>query len=422
MFLGPDDVDMALDADVYEKISSFPTYEETDEVMIHYTVTQECPFHCRGCINALTAGKGNSGRADFFPEGNKSQDLERDVLGIGRLIKKSGKKTAVIVYYGGEPMLRLEPMNYLYRTLPGLLGDSLSLKHMVITSGQFLEKAIKKSADLVSSMWLTALSIDGNEAQHDAMRRGTSLKKIRRQVEALNRVRQGEVLIWATLRPEMSLWDCFDSFMYFRKRAEAEHFFWHCDEGDGMIPDLSGYLDRYRRDLEKIMGAYLDHMSRGDLLSIIHVNDLLLYLFTKKRRGTTACAVERMENFDIIGDGKVHACADLPEAMSIGRIMESGEIVFEADAKARLQKIVSYKTELGCRGCGVEPYCGGRCPVQANTGGIGRARQYCFMMREYVKTVQQHAGPIADLMVEKGITPGDLCRSAHLTKFADVTP
>jgi radical SAM protein with 4Fe4S-binding SPASM domain len=422
MFLGPDDVDMALDADTYGKIAALPAYEEVDEVMIHYTVTQECPFHCRGCINALTAGKGNSGRSEFFPGKDKGQDLERDLLGISRLIKDSGKTTAVIVYYGGEPMLRLEPMAHLYRALPGIVGDSTCLKHMVITSGHYLENAIRNCPDLISRMWLTALSIDGNEEQHDAMRRGTSLKKIRRQVEALNRVRQGEVLIWATLRPEMSLWDCFDSYMYFRKRGEAEHFFWHCDEGDGLVPDLSGYLENYRRDLEKIMGVYLEHLNRGDLLSVIHVNDLLLYLFGKKRRGTTACGVEKMENFDIIGDGKVHACADLPEIMSLGRVLDSGEIVLEADAKARIRKIVGYKADLGCSACGVEPYCGGRCPVQANTGGIGRARQYCFMMREHVKTVKQHAASIADLMAEKGIAPGDLYRSAHLTKFADVTP
>jgi hypothetical protein len=164
MFLGPDDVDMVLAADLYEKISALPAYEEADEIMIHYTVTQECPFNCRGCINALTAGKGNRGRSDFFPEANKGQDLERDLRGIARLIKDSGKKAAVIVYYGG------------------------------------------------------------------------------------------------------------------------------------------------------------------------------------------------------------------------------------------------------------------RCPVQANTGGIGRARQYCFMMREYVKALKQHAAQIAGLMVEKGITPRNLYRSAHLTKFADVTP
>jgi len=422
MYLGPDDVNMALDPAIYEKISSLPVYEEADEVMIHYTVTQECPFNCRGCINALTAGRGNADRLDFFPETSKSQDLERDILGMAQLIETSGKSTAVIVYYGGEPMLRLDRMSQIYQNLPGILGDSISLKHMVITSGHFLEKAIRKHPDLISSMWLTALSIDGNQEQHDATRRGTSLKKIRHQVESFNHVRQGEVLIWATIRPGMALWDCFDSFMYFRKRREAEHFFWHCDEGDGMIPDLAGYLERYRRDLERIMGIYVEHMSRGDLLSVIHVNDLLLYLFTRKRRGTTACAVEKMENFDIIGDGKVHACADLPETMSIGRISESGQITFETDAKERLGKIVSYKDELGCGGCGVEPYCGGRCPVQANTGGIGRARQYCFMMREYVKTVKEYAGRIADLMVAEGITPGDLYRSAHITKFADVTP
>jgi uncharacterized protein len=422
VFLGPDDVNMVLDGRTYEKIAALPAYEEVDEVMIHYTVTQECPFHCRGCINALTAGKGNGDRSDFLPRTEKGHDFERDLLGIGHLIKESGKKTAVIVYYGGEPMLRLDPMNRLFRTLPGIVGDSVSLKHMVITSGHYLEKAIRSCPDLISSMSLTALSIDGNEAQHDAMRRGTSLKQIRRQVEALNRVRRGDVLIWTTLRPEMSLWDCFDSYMDFRNRTEAEHFFWHCDEGEGMIPDLSGYLDRYRVDLERIMEVYLEHLSRGELLSLIHVNDLLLYLFMKKTRGTTACAVERMENFDVIGDGRVHACADLPEAMSIGRILESGEIEFEADARERVAAIVSYKTDLGCSACGVDPYCGGRCPVQANTGGIGRARQYCFMMREYVKTVKERASRIADLMVEKGITPRDLYRSAHLTKFADVTP
>jgi len=39
-----------------------------------------------------------------------------------------------------------------------------------------------------------------------------------------------------------------------------------------------------------------------------------------------------------------------------------------------------------------------------------------------VKTIKQYTAQIADLMLEKGIAPGELYRSAHLTKFADVTP
>jgi uncharacterized protein len=254
------------------------------------------------------------------------------------------------------------------------------------------------------------------------MRKGTSLEDIRRQLARFNQVRRGEVLIWSTLRPGMSLLDCYESFEYFRKRKEAEHFFWHCDEGDDLIPDLEGYLANYREEFEQIMGSYVECLGRGEILSIIHVNELILYLLTGKRRGTTACGVEKMANFDIIGDGKVHACADLPETMDIGRIAESGEVIMRPDAEARLRHIVSYKNELGCSRCGVEPYCGGRCPVQANTGGIGRAKQYCHMMREHVKIVKNHVDFITDRLIEKGFTLADLYPSARLTKYGDVTP
>ena len=60
--------------------------------------------------------------------------------------------------------------------------------------------------------------------------------------------------------------------------------------------------------------------------------------------------------------------------------------------------------------------------MQANTGGIGRAKQYCFMMREHVKIVKSRVGRITDLMIEKGLTLADLYRSARLAKYGDVTP
>jgi uncharacterized protein len=421
-FLQHGDVNMTLEPEAYRKISRISGYEEADDIMIHYTVTEACPFRCRGCINALTAGKGNQGRLAFTPGPREEENVDRDVKGIADLIRKSNKKESVIVYYGGEPMLRLDKMNQVYEQLGRETGINGYVKYMVITSGQFLDRAVKDYPRLASNLWLTAVSIDGTQKQHDEMRKGTSLQEIRRKLADFNQVRHGEVLIWSTLRPGMSLLDCYRSFEYFRNRKEAEHFFWHCDEGDDLIPDLADYLANYRKEFEAIMGSYVDYLGHGELLSIIHVNELILYLLTGKRRGTTACGVEKMANFDVIGDGKVHACADLPETMDIGRITESGEVIMRPDAEERLRQIVSYKNELGCARCGVEPYCGGRCPVQANTGGIGRAKQYCFMMREHVKIVKNQVGRIADLMTEKGLTLADLYRSARLTKYGDVTP
>lgn len=420
--LNHQDVDMALAPGIYRKISDIATHEEMDDTMIHYTVTEACPFRCRGCINALTAGMGNQGRTAFPLAEREYESVERDAKGIADLIRKGGKNEAVIVYYGGEPMLRMDKIARIRELLLRESGMNHSVRHMVITSGHFLERAIRRYPDLVSDLWLTAVSIDGTAEQHDAMREGTSLAEIRRQLELFRRVRRGEVLVWSTLRPGMSLMDCFRSFEYLRGREEAEHFFWHCDEGDGLIDDLATFLESYRREFEGIMAAYLEYLQGGELLSIVHVNELILYLLTGKRRGTTACGVERLSNFDIIGDGKVHACADLPETMDIGRITDRGLVELRPDADERLRRIVDYKNDLGCSRCGVEPYCGGRCPVQANTGGIGRARQYCFMMREHVRIVKGHVPRITDLMLENGFTLGDLYRSARLTKYGDVTP
>jgi radical SAM protein with 4Fe4S-binding SPASM domain len=413
---------MLLDPGTYEKTSAIRGYAEQDDIMIHYTVTADCPFGCRGCINALTAGKGRVKKAGRIAKTEDEDNLERDIRGIVQLIRRSGKSDAVIVCYGGEPMLRLDKMASLYRGVNRAVDGSVNIRYMVITSGHYLERLIKRSPDMAAAMWLTAVSIDGTEEQHDFMRCGTSLKVIRGQLASFNRARQGDVVIWSTLRPGMSLLDCFRSFTYFRERGEAEHFFWHWDEAEGIIPHLEKHLERYTADLHVIMEAYVEHLGRGELLSLVHINELMLYLFTRKRRGTTACGVERMDNFDIIGDGKVHACADLPLAMSIGAIEESGKVTFNENAKAQLRKIVAYKEDLGCSRCGIEPYCGGRCPVQANTGGIGRARQYCFMMREHVRTVKQYAGEVAELMLEHGLTMDDLYRSGRYTKFTDVTP
>ncbi|UCB49413.1 MAG: 4Fe-4S cluster-binding domain-containing protein [Deltaproteobacteria bacterium] len=420
--LSHQDVDMVVDPDILKRISVVRGYEETDDIMIHYTVTADCPFNCRGCINSLTSGQARQDGAARVSNMDVQEDVERDIRAMAQLIRRSGKAQAVIVFYGGEPMLRLDKMNRVYEHLSKMMDGRVLLKYMVVTSGHYLERSIQRYPGLTTHMWLTAISIDGTEAQHNEMRRGTSLETIKRQVASLERVRGGEVLIWSTIRPKMSLLDCFESFMYFSERGQAEHFFWHLDEAEGIIADLPDYVARYGAHLDEIMKVYVDHLKGGDLLSIIHVNELILYLLAQKRRGSTACAVEKMANFDIIGDGKVHACADLPETKCIGEIAESGEIIFEPDARARLSSLVAYKGDLGCKVCGVEAYCGGRCPVQIHTGGIERARQYCFMMREHVRTVKKYTGQIADLMLEHGLTLADIYRSARYAKYTDVTP
>ncbi len=416
--LGPGDVDMTLPPETRRKIEALPGFVEQDDVMVHYTVTGKCPFQCRGCINAMTA-------AAPHPSGSRAdggRDPARDGAGIARLIRDSGKDRAVVVFYGGEPMLEPERMQAVADAVCRSTGASPKVKFMVITSGHYLGRAAVRCPEMMKKMWLTAVSVDGTVDQHNAMRQGTDLVCIRRELADFSRVRTGEVLIWSTLRPGMSLADCFASYLYFLDRVEAEHFFWHWDEAQGRIKGLETYRAAYRNDLRAILSEYVRRLAGGELISIVHVNELLLFLFTGRRRGSTACAVEKMANFDVAGDGRIHACADLPESMDIGVIGSDGSISFRRDAGRRLSALVTYKKRLGCMRCGIEPYCGGRCPVQVHLGGIERARQYCFLMRDHVQVVKDAAPQVVDAMAAGGLTMASLYRSARLAKYTDVTP
>ena len=141
--LGPGDVNMRLDSEILDRIPGLAGYcgqDANDEIMIHYTVTPECPFRCRGCINALTAGHSRSKHAPFVPKEDDDGELDRDVRGIARLIQASGKPRAVIVFYGGEPMLRLDRMHRFCKDLGQCLDKAVRIHYMAITSGHFLEQ------------------------------------------------------------------------------------------------------------------------------------------------------------------------------------------------------------------------------------------------------------------------------------------
>jgi radical SAM protein with 4Fe4S-binding SPASM domain len=416
--LGPGDVDMALPPETRRRIKKLPGFSEQQDVMIHYTITEKCPFRCRGCINALTAAAPHAAAG---PE-QGDRDPVRDGRGIVRLIHDSGKERAVVVFYGGEPMLRPGRMRAVFDSVDRENDGRHQVDFMVITSGHYLSRSAERHPEMMKRLWLTAVSVDGTTGQHNAMRQGTDLERIRAELADFNRRRTGDVLIWSTLRPEMSLADCFASYRYFLDRGEAEHFFWHWDEAEGVIDDLDSYRSAYRADLEAILAEYLARLGHGELLSILHVNELLLFLLTGRHRGTTACAVEEMANFDIGSNGRVHACADLPETMDIGRIESDGRVRFRKDARQRLEHLVKYKHRLGCRTCGVEPYCGGRCPVQIHLGGIERAKQYCLLMRDHVKSVKAIAPKVVDAMLANGQSLQALYASARLAKYTDVTP
>ena len=271
----------------------------------------------------------------------------------------------------------------------------------------------------MKEMWLYSFSIDGRIEQHQRVRPGTSLPKIHQNLSALRRFCRGTILLWSTLREEQMLLDCFEEFTELYREGLVDHFFWHWVETEEPFADLPAYLERYQADLQKVMDAYVKEVEKGRLLPISHISELVLYLISGRKRGSSACGVELAENYDIIS-GRVCACADLPPDLGIIETDRNGKFHV---GEEELTSLVRYKDLLGCYKCGVNAYCGGRCPVQALTGSPERTLQYCQLMRLHVGTVKARIPEIESALKRRGITLQDVYdQSAFIARYTDVTP
>ncbi len=399
-----------------ESLLSGDNLREDDSFMIHLTVTGRCYAQCKGCVNsAVTLGNDNPRN-----EVVTSQDAEpeRDAFIINELAEQHPEQKITVCFYGGEPFLAQEKMAATWKILKE--SDKADrYMFMVYTSGEFFIEAMSAYPEFVKDLWLYSVSIDGDEEQHNRVRKGTQLGRIKDNLKELSSFYKGNILHWSTIREEQSLYNCFEEFMRMYQEGLVNHFFWHWAEDREPFQDFPNFVKIYGQDLEKIMDFYVKHISRGEILPVAHVNELILFLLTGKERGHTACAVELAKNYDIVS-GKVYPCADLPSSHSVGELDKNGRLnIKEYD----LTSLVEYKKQLGCFRCGVHFYCGGRCPVQVLAGSKERTLQYCQLMRLHVGIVQSRISDIFNGLQKNGITLQQIYdRSAFLTKYTDVVP
>jgi len=345
-------------------------------------------------------------------------DPQRDGRCIIQLVEDGSGKEAAVCFYGGEPLMAVEAMSSVMEVIE-TEAPRIPMRYMVYTNGHLLEPFASKHPELARKFFLYSVSVDGGAVQHDSIRVGTSLDRIRRGLERLARIRDGRVLIWSTLREEQSLEDCFHEFLDLHGRGWADHFFWHWVETSEPFENFSYYMSVYEKDLKTILRVYLHWLNEGRILPIAHLNELILYILKGRNRGSSGCGVEVADNFDLIA-GAIHSCADLPAEMAIGSIAEDGTPVFK---EYDLSSLVEYKNALGCNTCGVHSYCGGRCPVQAHISTAERLFQYCQLMRLHCGVVLEHMEEISRIMRKQNISAQRLYdESAFFTQFTDVTP
>lgn len=391
-------------------------YKEEQALNIHLTITGRCYARCKDCVNSAVT-MGNDDPRNSVTTAQESVP-ERDTTIIRKLAIRHPDQIITVCFYGGEPFLKTELMERVWRILK-LSDDSERFRFLVYTNGELLDDGLKRYPEFMKGIWLYSVSIDGDEEQHNRIRLGTNLRNIKRNLKSLSTSYKGHILHWSTLREEQSLYTCFEEFMRLYKEGLVNHFFWHWAENRRPMEDFTGFVARYGQELERIMDTYVQRLSSGEVLPIAHINELILYLITARKRGHSACGVELAKNYDIVS-GKVFPCADLPSCLSIGELDKEGNLAIQ---EYNLESLVEYKNWLGCYQCGVGPYCGGRCPVQIKAGSLERTYQYCQLMRLHVGIIKERFDDILTTLRTNGVTLQQIYdKSAFLARYTDVVP
>ncbi|MEZ0343747.1 MAG: radical SAM protein [Caldimicrobium sp.] len=382
--------------------------------IFHLTVTGRCNANCVGCINSLIYGERGS-FAEKWEDG-----FEKNISALRFLIKKSKNGRIFLSFYGGEPLLVFDKVLKYYQFINQEFPEK-KIKFVLFTNGMLLHKALQKNEEFFKNLELLIISIDGKKEQHERFRRGTDLDQIIANLSLFRNKSKAKVLMWSTIREEMSLKDSVEEFLLLRERALCDYFFWHLIEAEKPIRNFQEFQRRYLAELKFLFDLFETSLSRGEILPFLPFCELFYFLLKGVKRGQTGCGIEKLRNFDILG-GKLFPCVDLGEEIEIKFNLEGDrEKPFEG-VKKELLNLVSYKFSFGCNQCEAEFYCGGRCPVLIKTSPE-RARQYCELTKDMVGLAKSRAEAVRMLLERAGFSLEDLYYPyGYIVLLTDVVP
>jgi radical SAM protein with 4Fe4S-binding SPASM domain len=387
---------------------SFPT-------IYHISVTGKCNASCEGCLNGLIYGERRAFASSW------EEDPEKTFQAINWLLDQTNGNPVFIAFYGGEPLLVFEKVQDIFYRIKSYYPQK-NLKFFLYTNGNLLRKAVEKDPEFFSQLELLIISIDGTKVQHERVRKGTSLDQIEASLEFLKSHCPTKVLMWSTLREEMSFRDCLEEFFNLYQRGLVDFFFWHLIEKDCPIRDFSSFREGYLKDLTYLFERFVAELFKGKILPVLPLAELFFFLLKGIRRGQTGCGVEKMRSFDVLA-GKILPCVDMGEELILADFRKDEIKNLDlSKLQDKLLSLVSYKDWLGCNTCEAEFFCGGRCPVLIKTSPE-RAMQYCVLIKDLVSLAQTFLPEVKKALKAHNLSEENLYYPyGYLNLLTDVIP
>jgi putative peptide-modifying radical SAM enzyme len=338
-------------------------------------LTKNCNIDCRYC----SAKSFINDRA----QDGKEPDVEKTAEFI---LKHRGNGGSEVVFFGGEPLLNRE---WIKKFMERTLGNNL--RYTIQTNGVLLDRL---DPFILENLDYLSLSIDGDRRTTDEGRGAGVYDTLLENLAGIKPHFRGKTLARMTLCPENPL---YESVTHLLDLKRFDFIYWQLQNSPYEIP-AGEVKARYRTELGKLAGLWMDGLREGISLPIIPLHEAALSLLGLKSFRTYRCGAA---SFQVIVDldGRCYTCVEL---------LEPEDEIGSIEGSVRQKPITAGNFLNFCLKCDILNLCGGRCLMTAARYTPEKFSFYCDMTRILFDTVRECLPELKKILQGNRLTLQDL--------------
>lgn len=303
----------------------------------HIILTEECNSQCRYCYEK-SFKEFDNGLDKKFKFCFSSENTDIDIKKLKDFILND--PNAVIIFYGGEPLLRIDLIKKII--------DNIDVPFRMQTNGKLLNQLPLKYLKKIDKI---LISIDGTKERTDLNRGIGTFDLVMKNIDnAIKQGYRGEFIARMTIDTEFT--DLCDQVIFLHKKG-FQSIHWQIDCGfykfDYNKKKIERFFEEYNYQIKQLINYWITRIERGKVLKFYPFLGIIESLL-KKQTTKLRCGAGH-SGYAITLDGKVVACP----------IMNSIEDFKAGTIDSNPKQLKKFSCDEECSQCEYYPLCGGRC-------------------------------------------------------------
>ena len=303
----------------------------------HLILTDNCDSRCRYCYDKSFQEFDNGLDKKFkfcFPK----EDIELNLEKLKEFISKDPE--AIIIFYGGEPLLRIDLIKRII--------DLIDVPFRMQTNAKLLDKLHPKYLNKIGKI---LISLDGTKERTDFNRGKGTFNLVMKNIEnARKQGYRGEIIARMTIDQDFS--DLFQQVLFLYENG-FNSIHWQIDCGfykfDFEKLKIEKFFEEYNQEVFNLIEFWISKVEQGTVLKFYPFLGIVESLL-KKESTKLRCGAGH-SGYAITLDGKVVACP----------IMNSIEDFKAGDLSHKPEDLKKFSCDPECCDCDYYSLCGGRC-------------------------------------------------------------